>query len=262
MDTRGIAVFAADYGIGNTWAGVSCRDGRLGRAYTTPEQYAHGIALALRDGYRVVEASEAPRAITVGPRSVPRPHDHSYGCVWYYHHNHPQSGGRGGAAVYIMAETQTPYIMTSIQVNVPDRQLKVTVDPVKWHNDDTYDLLLLEAFVTGAAKHPPRLGGRVQSAHIWDAWTAAITIWGLLQDPDTPLATNTQDKRSTRDKRLGREKLLALTDRITWYNSAAASAIYAGMIIDPAELHLPITAICPDPEVVAAHPATGTSVAA
>lgn len=247
---KGLAVFAADYGIGATWAGVSCRNGRLGRAYHTPEDYAHGIALALRDGYRVVEASEAPRAITVGSHSVPRPHDDGYNCVWYYHHNHPKSGGRGGAAVFIMAETQTPYIMTSIQVEVPDRQLRVTVDPQRWHDDDSYDLLLVEAFVTGPAKLPPQIGGRITSPHVWDAWTAAITIWSQLQAA-RPLTTNTQDRR------MGRHKLAQRTDQITWYNSAAASTIYAGMFIDPAELHLPITAICPDPDVVAAHPAGG-----
>lgn len=220
LPARPIAVGVADVGHpehsdGTSHFGAWLIDTRRwsGRAFKSPEEFGTAAGALARAGHRLLLGYECPCTTTVGPYGVERPEEARYDRPWWR--------GAGGA-VTILGLSQVPHILTTLH-EVAGRPLTATVDAMHFMGEETPDVLLFEAFVTGAAKPGPPPPGWTHGVHVWDAWSVAIEVAATLSAGE-PLQSNTEPTDAPP------------LQRIPVMNLLVAGALAAGLDINPEEI--------------------------
>lgn len=141
--------------------------------------------------------------------------------------NRPWSAG-AGAGVLATGLAQGAWMLRQLAINVPG--LAATTQPRSWQHGDA-QLLLAEAFITAAGKPEPLPAGQDAA----DAAAAGLVLTEVL-DSSGPLTSTVR---------------CAPQDP---FNLLAAMALWAGLRIDPAELHAEVLVVAARPEPQASRP--------
>ncbi|MGS2648346.1 hypothetical protein [Streptosporangium sp. G12] len=188
----------------------------VGAGGSHPEGAARVVLEAVAAGLPVALGFEAPLVVPVSPVGVPdgwatlgraRQGESVDGC------SRPWSAGPGSGAL-ATGLVQLAWVLERVAAGAPG--LRCTTNAERWLVADA-ELFVWEAFVSGAGKPAP--GG--VSQHAADAAAAADTFAeraaaGNLVASDVTCAPESS------------------------FNLAAAAALYAGMTIDPGEVHSPL----------------------
>jgi hypothetical protein len=219
----GIRVVAVDIGsVGASsfaWAAFDAPERQVMAAGTDPETAVSALVPGLLSGAQAALLLEAPMSVPV-PDGQPDAW-RALGKARGGEGNRPWSAGAGAAAL-ATGLVQGAWMLRQLAVMVPG--LAVTTRPGSWRHGDA-QLLLAEAFITASGKPEPLPAGQDAA----DAAAAGLALAKML-DGLGPLASAVHCAP--------REP----------FNLLAAMALWAGLRIDPAELHAEVLVVAARPE--------------
>lgn len=219
-----IRVVAVDIGsVGQSskfaWAAFDAPGRDLIAAGTDPETAVSALAPGLLAGARAALLLEAPMSVPV-PDGQPGAW-RKLGKARDGEGNRPWSAG-AGAAVLATGLAQGAWMLRQLTLTVPG--LAATTQPRSWPRGGA-PLLLAEAFITAAGKPGPLPAGQDAA----DAAAAGLALAEMLNGPG-PLASAV--RCAPREP----------------FNLLAAMALWAGLRVDPAELHAEVLVVAARPE--------------
>jgi hypothetical protein len=220
----GIRVVAVDIGsVGPSpkfaWAAFDAPGRDLIAAGADPETAVSALAPGLLSGARAALLLEAPMSVPVpdGQSDAWR----TLGKARNGEGNRPWSAGAGAAAL-ATGLAQGAWMLRQLAVMVPG--LAVTTRPGSWRHRGA-QLLLAEAFITAAGKPEPLPAGQDAA----DAAAAGLALADML-DGSAPLTSSVRCAPQEP------------------FNLLVAMALWAGLRIDPAELHAEVLVVAARPE--------------
>jgi hypothetical protein len=220
----GVCVMAVDIGSVRppsnfAWAAFDAPGRDLVSSGTDPESAVSALVPGLRAGTQAALLLEAPMSVPV-PDGQPDAW-HGLGKARGGERNRPWSAG-GGAGALATGLAQGAWMLRQLAVSVP--MLAATTQAGRWRHGDA-QLLLAEAFITASGKPEPLPEGQ----HAADARAAGLAFVEVLASPAPLVSTVCCSPQEP-------------------FNLLAAMALWAGLQIDPGELHAEVL-------VVAARPA-------
>jgi hypothetical protein len=220
----GIRVVAVDIGsVGPSskfaWAAFDAPERQVMAAGTDPETAVSALAPGLLSGARAALLLEAPMSVPV-PDGQPDAW-RTLGKARNGEGNRPWSAGAGAAAL-ATGLAQGAWMLRQPTVMVPG--LAVTTRPGSWRHGGA-QLLLAEAFITASGKPEPRPAGQDAA----DAAAAGLALAEML-DGSAPLTSSVRCASQEP------------------FNLLVAMARWAGLRIDPAELHAEVLVVAARPE--------------
>jgi hypothetical protein len=219
----GVCVVAVDIGSVRppsnfAWAAFDAPGRDLVGSGTDPESAVSGLVPGLRADTRAALLMEAPMSVPV-PNGQPDAW-RGLGKARSGERNRPWSAGRGAGAL-ATALAQVAWMIRELAVKLP--ALAATTQAGTWRHDGA-QLLLAEAFITASGKPEPLPTGQ----HAADAQAAGLASVDTLAS-SAPLVSavccSPQDP----------------------FNPLAATALWAGLQIDPGELHAEVLVIAARP---------------
>jgi hypothetical protein len=219
-----IRVVAVDIGsVGQSskfaWAAFDAPGRDLIAAGTDPETAVSALVPGLVSGARAALLLEAPMSVPV-PDGQPGAW-RKLGKARDGEGNRPWSAGAGAAAL-ATGLVQGAWMLRQLALTVPG--LAATTQPRSWRLGGV-PLLLAEAFITAAGKPEPLPAGQDAA----DAAAAGLALAEML-DGSGPLTSTVRCAPQEP------------------FNLLAAMALWAGLQIDPAELHAEVLVVAARPE--------------
>ena len=221
MSIRVVAVDIGSVGPSSkfAWAAFDAPGRDLIADGTDPETAVSALASGLLAGARAALLLEAPMSVPV-PDGRPGAW-RSLGKARKGEGNRPWSAGAGASAM-ATGLAQGAWMLRQLASTVPG--LGATTRPESWQHGGA-QLLLAEAFITAAGKPEPLSAGQDAA----DAAAAGLVLTEVL-DSSGPLTSTVR---------------CAPQDP---FNLLAAMALWAGLRIDPAELHAEVLVVAARPE--------------
>ena len=188
-------------------------------AGTDPETAVSALAPSLLSGAQAALLLEAPMSVPV-PDGQPDTW-HTLGKARNGEGNRPWSAGAGAAAL-ATGLAQGAWMLRQLAVMVPG--LAVTTRPGSWPRGGA-QLLLAEAFITAAGKPEPLPAGQDAA----DAAAGGLALAEMLDGSAPPTSSVRCAPQES-------------------FNLLVAMALWAGLRIDPAELHAEVLVVAARPE--------------
>ena len=186
---------------------------------TDPQSAVSALVLGLLTGAQAALVLEAPMSVPV-PGGQPDAWL-GLGKARRGERDRPWSAGAGASAL-ATGLAQGTWMLRQLAIMVPG--LAATTQPGTWRRGDA-QLLLAEAFITASGKPEPLPAGQ----HAADAVAAGLALMEVLDSSapiTSPVCCSPQDS----------------------FNLLAAMALWAGLRIDPAELHAEVLIVAAQPE--------------
>jgi hypothetical protein len=186
---------------------------------THPQSAVSALVPGLLTGAQAALVLEAPMSVPV-PGGRPDAW-HELGKARRGERDRPWSAGAGAGAL-ATGLAQGGWMLRQLAITVPG--LATTTQPGTWRRGDA-QLLLAEAFITASGKPEPLPAGQ----HAADAVAAGLALVEIL-DSSAPITSRVCC--SPQDP----------------FNLLAAMALWAGLRLDPAELHAEVLVVAAQPE--------------
>jgi hypothetical protein len=220
----GIRVVAVDIGSVRppskfAWAAFDAPGGDLVNTGEDPETAVSMLTPALLAGGQAALLLEAPMTVPV-PGTKPDAW-RQLGKARDGEGNRPWSAGAGAGAL-ATGLAQGAWMLRQLAAAVPG--LTATTQPGSWRRGHA-QLLLAEAFITGAGKHEPLPAGQ----HAADAAAAGLALVELLDSPQTLTSAVRCSPQES-------------------FNLLTAMALWAELRIDPDELRAEVLVIAARPQ--------------
>jgi hypothetical protein len=221
MGIRAVAVDIGSVGPSSrfAWAAFDAPERQVMAAGTDPETAVSALAPGLLSGARAALLLEAPMSVPV-PDGRPDAW-RMLGKARNGEGNRPWSAGAGASAL-ATGLAQGAWMLRQLAITVPG--LGATTRPESWQRGSV-QLLLAEAFITAAGKPEPLPAGQ-DAAGAAAAGLALAEMLGSSGPLTSPVRCAPQDP----------------------FNLLAAMALWAGLRIDPTELHAEVLVVAPRPE--------------
>jgi hypothetical protein len=201
------------------WAAFDAPGGDVVDEGTDPQSAVSALVLGLLTGAQAALVLEAPMSVPV-PGGQPDAW-HELGKARRGERDRPWSAGAGAGAL-ATGLAQGAWMLRELALTVPG--LAATTQPGTWRCGDA-QLLLAEAFITASGKPEPLPAGQ----HAADAVAAGLALMEILHSSapvTSPVCCSPQDP----------------------LNLLAAMALWAGLRIDPAELHAEVLVVAAQAE--------------